>query len=212
MKKLDQGILIALEGIDGSGKTTLSKDLSAALKEHGYSVVMTREPGGTELGKKIREFVQHSTSKPEPKSEFLLFAADRAHHIDTLVRPALQECKVVISDRMSDSSLAYQGYGRGLDISMIETVNAWAMAGVKPDITIYVKVDLDTALKRMGQRALLSTFEKEKREFFEQVMRGFEVIFHNRSDVIRVDGTARPEVVVDQVLAGLMPLLAQIER
>jgi dTMP kinase len=210
-KVLSKGLLIALEGIDGSGKTTLARTLSAVLQAEGYPVILTREPGGTELGKNIRAVVQHSPVRPQPKSEFLLFAADRAHHIETLVKPALAQKKIVISDRMSDSSLAYQGYGRGVDIDMIEQINRWAMDGIQPDITIYVKVDPQTAHERTAHRGELSNFEQEKRDFFERVVRGFEVIFHNRKDVLVIDGLQSPEKVAAQTFAKLMPLLTAYE-
>lgn len=211
MKKLNQGILITLEGVDGSGKTTLAHAMADALLEEGYPVIVTREPGGTDLGRSIREVVQHAPSRPDPKAEFLLFAADRAHHINTLVRPALETGKIVISDRMADSSLAYQGYGRGVDIAMIEQVNCWAMGGVKPDFTVYIKVDLAVAWDRVAKRSVLSSFEQEKRDFFERVMRGFEVIFHGRSDVFSVDGSQSADTVAEQVLAQIMPLIARLE-
>lgn len=210
MKILKDGILIALEGVDGSGKTTLARGLERELTRLGREVVITREPGGTDFGKRVRAVVQHGTESRDPKAEFLLFAADRAHHITSLVVPSLKEKKIIISDRMADSSLAYQGYGRNVDIDMIERINRWVMGSIEPDLVLYVKVDLETACNRIEKRGeTLTAFEREKRDFFARVIRGFEVIFHGRSNVVALDGSQRPEVVLEHALSSVMKLLAQ---
>jgi dTMP kinase len=108
---------------------------------------------------------------------------------------------------MSDSSLAYQGYGRGVDIDMIQLINAWAMDGIQPDITVYVKVDFDTAFSRLAQREVLTSFEQEKRDFFERIIGGFEAMYHNRADVIVVDGTQSPEAVVAKIIPKIMQVI-----
>lgn len=210
MKRIPDGFLIVLEGIDGSGKTTLAQRLAQMLQEQAYEVVLTREPGGTEFGKNLRQLLQHSTVRPLPEAEFLLFAADRMQHIASVVKPALQKGSVVISDRMSDSSMAYQGYGRGIDRNMIATVNTWALAGVEPDLIIYIKLDWQTALQRIEKnRGELTAFEKEKQEFFERVAQGFDTIFKNRTNVITLDGNQTPENIFKQAAAAVAQTLPQ---
>lgn len=209
MEKRINGFLCVIEGIDGSGKTTLLQSLVAALRENGHEVVQTREPGGTDLGKEIRQWLHHSEVRPIPESEFLLFAADRAQHIHAVVKPALQEGKIVFSDRMADSSMAYQGYGRGIDTTMIESVNTWVMSGVEPDLVIYVAIDWDTACQRLGKgRTELTAFEKEKHDFFERIAKGFEQIFKNRSNVVVLDGRQEPHAIFEQAYAIVIKKLS----
>ncbi len=199
MPQLKSGILIAVEGIDGSGKSTLTKDLHQSLLDKHYNVILTKEPGGTPLGNQLRTILQNQEIPLTPKAEYLLFAADRAQHFTTLVIPNLQNNKIIISDRTSDSSLAYQGYGRGLDLAMINTINQWAMNGITPHITIYVKVPVSIALERIQQRKKLTAFEQHT-EFLERVTHGFETIYTNRNDVIIIDGTQPPKTVTTKAL------------
>lgn len=210
MKKIPQGFLIVLEGIDGSGKTTLAERLTQALRQQDYQVVLTREPGGTEFGKDVRQLLQHSVVRPIPEAEFLLFSADRAHHIQTIVKPSLQNGAIVISDRMADSSMAYQGYGRGIDRDMITAVNRWALQNIAPHLTLYVKLDWNIALQRIEKnRGELTAFEKEKQEFFERVAQGFDTLFEKRSDVLRLDGTISPDDLFNQAFSVVMKTIAQ---
>jgi dTMP kinase len=202
---LKRGILIAIEGIDGSGKTTLAQAVHARLEEEGFQTVLTREPGDSALGKQIREIVQTQKTPISPKAEFLLFAADRAEHFDKLIIPALKNNYIVISDRLADSSLVYQGYGRGLFIPTLRAINSFAMSTPEdqyinqhtPDITIYVRVPVKVALERCKKRSSLSTFEQG--EFLESVAQGFEKIYKSCIDHVAVDGTLSPEVLATQV-------------
>jgi dTMP kinase len=174
--ELNRGILIAIEGIDGSGKSTLANHLYNALQPKYAHVKLTKEPGDTEVGKKIREIVQTQTTPLDPKTEFLLFAADRAEHFSKMIELLLKQNYIIISDRLADSSLAYQGYGRDLDKNMIASVNRWAMDKITPDLTIFVKVPDETALERIQKRnETVSTFEKEP--FLKKVAAGFEKIY-----------------------------------
>lgn len=191
MPMLTKGLLIAIEGIDGSGKSTLARNLFTALHDKQYNTLLTKEPGDTELGKKIRELVQTQTIPLSPVSEYLLFAADRAQHFAEMILPALADKKLILSDRLSDSSLAYQGYGRGLDLHQLQSINTWAMNTIVPDLTIFVRIPTATALKRVTKRGALSAFEKEA--FLNKVANGFEVLYKNRSDVMIVDGTQSEE-------------------
>lgn len=211
MKTVRNGFLCVIEGIDGSGKSTLAKSLAVALEERGHDVVQTREPGGTALGKDIRQWLHHSQVRPIPEAEFLLFAADRAQHIHQIVKPALQEGKIVISDRMADSSMAYQGYGRGIDKAMIASVNRWVLQGIEPDILVYVTLDWDTAYQRLNKgREELTAFEQEKQDFFERVAAGFDEIFKNRPNVVTIDGRQDPDTVFKQAWEAILMKLGPV--
>lgn len=161
MPQLNHGILIAIEGIDGSGKSTLAKNLFASLQQQGFNTILTKEPGDTQVGKEIRELVCTQNISISSKAQYLLFAADRAQHFDELIIPALKDNKLIISDRLSDSSLAYQCYGNGLDIEMVKKINAWSMCNMVPDLTIFVRVPVDIALERCNGRGALSAYEKK---------------------------------------------------
>lgn len=190
---LTRGILIAIEGIDGSGKSTLAKNISVSLEQQGFNTVLTREPGHSQLGIEIRELVQTQNMPISPRAQYLLFAADRAQHFDELIIPALEQKKLIISDRLSDSSLAYQGYGNGLDLEMINSINHWSMHTIAPDLTIFVRVPVEVALARCNNRGTLSAYEKHN--FLQKVADGFEELYKNRTDVIIVDGTETQETL-----------------
>ena len=187
----------------------MARRLATFLQQQDYGVVVTREPGGTEFGKGLRQLLQHGAVRPIPEAEFLLFAADRMQHITTIVKPALHEGLVVISDRMADSSMAYQGYGRGIDRSMIASVNQWALQGIEPDLIIHIHLDWQTALQRIeSNRGELTAFEKEKQEFFERVAHGFEAIFKDKPQAITLDGNKTPDQLFEQASAVVMQKLA----
>ncbi len=210
--QLKKGILIAIEGIDGSGKSSLAKNLSTALQKQ-YPLVLTKEPGGTPLGQQLRSIVQEKKVPVCPKAEFLLFATDRAQHFNDVIIPNLAAGKIIISDRMADSSLVYQGYGRGLDHALIKAINAWAMGGITPTITIYLKVSAQTATARILERnASLTSFEKEKQEFIQKLIDGFDTIYKNRNDVIIVDGNQSENLVTQQSLAALIPWITKFHH
>ncbi|WP_345763735.1 dTMP kinase [Diaminobutyricibacter sp. McL0608] len=166
----DQGLFITLEGGDGSGKSTQAQLLSDWLREHGRTVVRTREPGGTDVGVEIREIVLHHRGDIAPRAEALLYAADRAHHIETFVRPALARGEVVIQDRYLDSSVAYQGVGRVLDPTEIRNLSLWAAEGLLPDLTILLDLDETVARTRLDSaRTRYDRLEAEKAEFHARV-------------------------------------------
>lgn len=200
MKNLTRGVLITLEGIDGSGKSTAAKALFDHFHQQNLRTVLTKEPGGTQLGKVIRTVVQEKTAVQCPEAEYLLFAADRAQHFAEIVLPALAKNTIVISDRMADSSLAYQGYGRGLDHTIINTVNAWAMRQRMPDLVLYLRISPETAMNRIMQRKLhLTAFEQEK-SFQQHVYQGFEAIFAQKKNGRIIDAEQRSEEVIQQVI------------
>lgn len=198
MSPLVKGILVALEGIDGSGKSTLAQNLFITLQQQGFDTILTKEPGASALGKEIRTIIQTQTMPLTSRAEYLLFAADRAQHFAERIIPALEQKKLIISDRMSDSSLAYQGYGNGLDLEMIRTINSWTMQNIIPDITIFVRVPIEIALERAKKRGSLSAYE-QRTGFLQRVADGFEELYKKRNDVIIVNGIESPETLTNQV-------------
>lgn len=207
------GILITLEGIDGSGKSSIALALAQLLKSEKYSILVTKEPGATPLGMHLRNLLQQNLASVCPKAEFLLFAADRAQHVDQVVKPALAAGTIVISDRMADSSYAYQGYGRGLDRNVISQVNTWALGDVQPDLTIYLSIDYETSQQRIAQRKQTKTvIESEEKEFFDKVIFGFNELFSKRSNVITIDSRPIFEVVVNQLYEKVVPYVANIAK
>lgn len=197
------GTLIVLEGIDGCGKSTLAKNLADLLCSAGFDVLLTKEPGGSPLGKTTRELTQNHPVAIGPVAEYLLFAADRAQHFEQIIVPALKRGAIVISDRMADSSLVYQGDGRGLDKKMIMAINQWAMQNITPDITLYIQLDIKTAQNRLANRSSFTVFEKEKESFTQRIFDGFEALYANRSDVITINGTQSIEELVKDAYSKL---------
>ena len=168
------GLFITLEGGDGVGKSTQSALLRGWLEEQGREVVPTREPGGTELGAEIREMVLHRRGHIAPRAEALLYAADRAHHVDVVVRPALERGAVVVQDRYLDSSVAYQGAGRVLDAEEVRGLSLWAAQGLLPDLTVLLDLDQASARSRLdASRTRFDRLESERAEFHERVRRAF---------------------------------------
>ncbi len=181
-----KGKFIVFEGIDGSGKTTqikkLSKWLNAShLIPRKNQLVISREPGGTELGKSIRSLLLDTTRKNSPDSitELLLYAADRAQHVNEIIRPSLNKGDWVISDRFCGSTLAYQGYGRNLDIKLIKDLETIATQGIAPDITFLLDIPVDESIKRRVGKTD-DRIEKEGREFLSNVSIGFQTLSENK--------------------------------
>ncbi|GAA4069069.1 dTMP kinase [Microbacterium laevaniformans] len=171
---MTRGIWVTFEGGDGTGKTTQATRLENWLREQQRTVVRTREPGGTEVGVLIREIVLHHRGEVAPRAEALLYAADRAQHVATLVRPALGRGDVVIQDRYLDSSVAYQGAGRVLDAEQVRDLSMWATEGALPDLTVLL--DLDPAVARRRLDAADKPFDRleaEKSAFHERVRDAF---------------------------------------
>jgi dTMP kinase len=168
------GIFVVFEGGEGAGKSTQVTRLAEALQASGREVVVTREPGATDVGAKIRGLVLDRQETPSPRAEALLYAADRAHHVATVVRPALARGAVVISDRYVDSSLAYQGAGRTLPVQEISWLSSWATGGLKPDLVILLDVDPGVGLSRVEGRGLgTDRLESESRSFHDRVRYAF---------------------------------------
>lgn len=197
----NRGFLFSIEGTEGCGKTTLVKNLTQKLSELNFNVVATREPGATELGKNLRSILMNRSFPTCTLAEFLLFAADRSQHFQDFVIPHLAQNYIVISDRMADSSLVYQGHVKGLDQKMMKIVNAWAMQNHQPDLVFYLKIDPLVALERMHKRNEgFLAFEQEILQKKYQLVEGFDLIFQNRSNVVIIDATASIEEITDQVI------------
>ncbi len=187
------GVWITVEGGDGSGKTTQAALLEEWLRGEGRTVVRTREPGGSDVGNLIRDIVLHHRGDVAPRAEALLYAADRAHHVATVVRPALERGEVVIQDRYLDSSVAYQGAGRVLDAGEIRALSLWAAEGALPDLTVLL--DLDPASARSRLDAADKPFDRleaEKAEFHERVRRAFQGLAAAEPERFLVLDAARP--------------------
>ncbi|EIC07625.1 Thymidylate kinase [Microbacterium laevaniformans OR221] len=171
---MTRGLWVTFEGGDGTGKTTQATRLETWLREQGRTVVRTREPGGTEVGVLIRDIVLHHRGEVSPRAEALLYAADRAQHVATLVRPALARGEVVIQDRYFDSSVAYQGAGRVLDAEQVRDLSMWATEGALPDLTVLLDLDPATARRRLDAADKpFDRLEAEKSEFHERVRSAF---------------------------------------
>ena len=199
------GTFITFEGIDKSGKSTQAERLADTLRQQGLPVVLTLEPGGTELGRAIRHLVLERQYEAEvaPTAEVLLFAGDRAQHVEEVIRPAIQEGKVVISDRFVDSTMAYQGYGRGLDMDRLAAVMRVATGGLVPDITMLVDVDLETARAR-GWGTDPDRIEKGSESYFERVRNGFLALSRSEPGRIRVfDGRQDMDALASAIRAEL---------
>ncbi len=204
------GAFITLEGGDGSGKSTQASMLQSWLEAQGRTVVRTREPGGTELGVEIRRLVQHTKGHVAPRAEALLYAADRAHHVATLVRPALERGEVVLQDRYLDSSVAYQGAGRELDGGQIRDLSLWAADGLLPDLTILLDLDPTAGRARMAARedAPYDRLEEAGEAFAERVRAAYLELAAAEPDRFAVvDASGTPDEVHERVVSHVRAML-----
>ena len=194
-----KGLFITFEGGDGCGKTTQIKLLDEYLRNKGYNTLLTREPGSKGLGVKLREILLNYDGEVSPTAESFLFLADRAQHIDCIIKPALEKGVIILCDRHTDSTVAYQGYGRGLDIEQIHKLNKIATGGLKPDLTIVLDVDVETSQKRVGTEK--DRMESAGIEFFERVRKGFLEIAKQEPDRVKVvDSTQTIDEIHKQIL------------
>ncbi|ERG68124.1 dTMP kinase [Exiguobacterium chiriqhucha] len=197
-----KGMFITVEGPDGSGKTTQLQLLVRSLTEKGYEVVVTREPGGTKVGNSIREvLLSPEHDEMTPRVEMMLYAASRAQNIDQVIRPALKRGAIVVCDRFVDASIAYQGYGLQYDLNQILSLNEWATAGIKPDLTFLFDLPPDQASRRMKDRGQLDRIESRDESFHQRVYDGFKKILEQHPDrMVRIDANATIEMIQDEVL------------
>lgn len=201
-----KGLFIAFEGGEGAGKSTQRKRLVTALKRRGYEVVLTREPGGTVIGKKIRALLLHPKYKEmNPRGELMLYEADRSQNFREKILPALAAGKVVISDRSMHSSTVYQGYCRGLKEADIEWLNAFATFERAPDVVLLLDIPVAVSQKRLKVRRRLDRFEQEKTAFHEKVRRGFlKLARKHKKQFCVVDATQTPDEVFAEIEAAVL--------
>jgi len=206
------GLFITFEGIDGCGKSTQAELLAQQITQRGFEVVVTREPGGTPLGEGIRQLLVSDVSvHVAPTTELLLYVAARAQHVAELITPSLEAGRIVISDRYTDSTVAFQGYGRGLDPEMIEKLNKFATAGLVPDLTIVFDIDPALARSRLDSRpvgGLLGAFDEQHIDFHERMREGYLKIAREQPSRIKVvDAGGAVEDTHSRVMALVLPMI-----
>lgn len=203
-----KGLFITFEGLDGSGKSTQINLLKAYLTGKGHDIVFSREPGGCPVSEKIRNVILDTQNPMSAITEALLYAASRAEHVDKVVQPALESGKTIILDRYVDSSLAYQGCGRELGVERVRNINSYAINGLLPDITFYIDLPVDVALKRIA--APLDRLESAGEAFFRRVMEGYnQLVQQNLDRIISIDGMRSPEEVSNDIRTRIDALLAR---
>jgi dTMP kinase len=206
---VQRGRLITVEGLDGAGKTTLVGALAGALEERGRQVLVLREPGGVELSERIRDLVKDPGLDIDARAEALLYAAARAQLVAEQLEPLLAAGRWVLLDRFVDSSLAYQGAGRGLGVEQVRTLNAFATGGLTPDITLLLRIDARAGLARAGGRAgAADRLEREELAFFEAIAAAYDELAAAEPDrIATIDAAQAPPAVLTDCLAALEPLL-----
>jgi dTMP kinase len=182
------GKLIAFEGPEGAGKSTQIRHLATTFQSNGHSVLVTREPGGTPTGDAIRLVVLNPNLEINPLAEFLLYSASRAQHVSDVIRPALKDSKIVLTDRFAGASTAYQGHGRGLDLSFVELLNDKAASGLSPDLTILLDIDPVVGLERVGNRGNADRIEQADLQFHQRARQGFLLIANSDPSWVILDG------------------------
>jgi dTMP kinase len=207
---MQRGRFITFEGIDGCGKTTQFRLLAQWLRDRGKDVVETVEPGGTAIGQQIRRILlDPSSADIQPRAELLLYFASRAQNVDQVIRPALDSGRIVLCDRFTDSTLAYQGCGRGLDSEVVRDLDRIACRGLKPDVTFLIDIDLETSLMRARRRnervgPAESRIDEESAAFHERVRRGYLALAKAEPDrIVRIDGAASIGEVAQRIRESL---------
>jgi len=195
------GRFITLEGVDGAGKSSLLPWIEQRLCAAGHRVVVTREPGGTPAGDRLREVLLHGHLRPE--SEVLLLFAARKEHLDAVILPALQRDTWVLCDRFTDATFAYQGYGRGVELVRIADLERWVQRGLQPDLTLLFDLPVDVARQRSAAARAPDRFEAEQAEFFERVRQGYLVRAKEHPERVRVIDASQPIEAVRSQLACL---------
>ena len=204
---MSKGFLVSLEGPEGAGKTSVLEALIPILEDRGIEVLSTREPGGVLIGEKIREVIlDPSHTEMDPKTELLLYIASRRQHLVEKVLPALAAGKLVIMDRFIDSSVAYQGFGRGLDIDAIDWLNEFATDGLKPDLTLYFDIEVEEGLARIAANSdrEINRLDMEGLDLHRKVRQGYLSLMEKEADrIVKIDAS----LPLDQVIANTQQLL-----
>lgn len=205
-----KGCFIALEGSDGSGKTTVLHGIKERMKTLRLPVEFTREPGGTPIGEKIRSIILDTTNQEmTARCEALLYAASRAQHTEEKIRPALEKGKILICDRYVLSSLAYQGFGRKLGLKAVAEINAFARNGLLPDMTLFLDVDPVTVLRRKAKTETKDRLEEANDSFFEAVYRGYLESMQDMPNVVRIDASQPAEKVLEDAWEAICRTLVR---
>jgi dTMP kinase len=212
---MSKGFFITLEGVEGSGKTTQTALVAEALRAAGHRVTVTREPGGTRAGEAIRAIFLDPAVSLHAAAELLLVLADRAQHVREKLKPALAAGEIVLSDRYSDSTVAYQGYGRGLDLKLLDELNRLATDGTHPELTIVLDLAVETGLERTRARVRGDVrgpdrFEGEQVEFHRRVREGFLTIAREQPGRVRtLDATAPVAEITGRIVEAIVALVAR---
>lgn len=209
------GLFITFEGIEGSGKSTQAHLLAERLKHEGYDVVLTKEPGGTKLGEHIRQLLLSAEHrKMSDKCELMLFLADRAQHVSELILPALHGGKIVVCERFADSTVAYQHYGLGLSLELIEMLNEFVTQSLKPHITFLLDVEPSEGLRRVQLvKGLLDRVEMRSLDFHERVRTGYlEMAKREPKRFVVIDANLSPDEVARQIWERVSCALAELNR
>ncbi|MEJ7490395.1 dTMP kinase [Staphylococcus pettenkoferi] len=202
---------ITFEGPEGSGKTTVIREITQRLESEGWEVVVTREPGGVKTGEDIRKILLEGEAIDD-RSEALLFAASRREHLVNKVLPALREGKVVLCDRYIDSSLAYQGYARGIGVEEVRSINEFAINGLYPDLTLYLDIRASVGIQRINDnQRTQNRLDREKLDFHEKVVEGYRQIIHNEPNRFAVINAEQSiEEVANSAYESIIKFLEKI--
>ena len=192
---------ISFEGIEGSGKSTQTKRLAGYFRSKGQKVINTVEPGGTNIGQQIRELLLEPENHMEPLTELLLYYASRAQHVREVIYPAILDDTIVITDRFSDSTVAYQGYARGIDLKLLSRLNEIVNPDLKPFLTFMLDLDVEEGLKRNRKASKEDRFELETVEFHKRVRKGFLQIASEEPERIKViDASRNPDEISEEII------------
>jgi len=199
-KERMRGCFIVMEGPDGSGKSTQIALLKDYLEKEGENIIITREPGGTKISEKIREIIlDPGNKKMSPVTEMLLYAAARAQLMKEVIIPAIEEGKIVISDRFSDSSIVYQGIARGLGMKTVEEVNRPGIGDYRPDLIFFIDISEEEGLRRKKDQKKLDRLEQESIDFHHMVSEGYRKVLTGRPEVVQIDGNRSVEEIHRQI-------------
>jgi dTMP kinase len=206
MRQVPAGLLVTFEGIEGSGKSTQIGLTRTYLEEQGYPCLVTKEPGGSPLGEEIRSFLlDRGDLRIDPVTELFLIEADRAEHVVEVIRPAMDEGRIILCDRYTDATVAYQGYARGLDITVITQLNHWATGGLTPQRTIVLDCSVEVGMARAKG---VDRFEREDKRFHERVREGYQRIAQQEPQrVTVVSGQGEQSAIQKEIRKIIRPLL-----
>lgn len=206
---MTRAMFITLEGGEGAGKTTSIAFVRAFLEQAGKKVLVTREPGGTPLGEKIRSLLLEGREDMHADSELLLMFAARAEHLARVVKPALAAGTYVVCDRFTDATFAYQGGGRGVPATRIAALEEWVQQGLRPDLTLLLDIPVDQGLQRAGQRSAPDRFEREAHEFFERVRQSYLAIAAREPQRVKIIDASKDITQVEQQLRAVLESLVR---